>query len=297
VGVFLNKTAAQQAAVTLSGGLDADVVTAIPKAAELWAYEQTLNRPLYCIVLDGREFNGTTTNATDLHTHSATGVSITIAQDRDVAAWDALFAKNSAVGTVLGLKAGRSVETNIGEVEGNNIQNVAQGRWINPGLSSGQPLSYYNDDPATGDFKVLDEKGYIFPEAAADKIVMNDDHTCDAADSDFYCMANTAVYAKAHRAIYNYLLNEKNKKVRIDPESGNIAPADCARFENQGNKVIGIPEGEMYRAEEISGGATLCDPEQDVLGTSTVELQFEVVPFGYSRSIKGTISFTKKLSN
>lgn len=296
IGVFLNKTSTQQTAATFTGGLDSDVITAIPKAAELWAYEQNLNRPPYCIILDGRAFNGTSTAAADLRALNATGVGVTIAQDNDVAAWDSLFAKHSAVGTVLGLKAGRSVETNIGEVEGNNIQIEVQSRWINPGLSSGQPLKYYNDDPDTGDFKVLSDKGFIFPEVAPSKIVMNDDHACDAIDSDFYCLANTAVYAKAHREIFNNVMNEKNKKVRIDPESGYIMATDCARFENQGNAVIGVPEGTMYTAEEISGGDTFCDPEQDVLNTSTIELQFEVVPFGYSRAIKGRISFTKKLT-
>lgn len=296
IGVFINKTSVQQAAVTLTTGLDADVLAAITKATEFWSYEQNLNRPPYCIVLEGREFNGGSTAALDLRTLEAIGVSVTIAQDNDVSAWDALFAKHAAVGTVLGLKAGRSVETNIGEVEGNDIIDKSAGRWLNPGLSSGQKLTAYNDDPDTGDFKVLGEKGYIFPEVAGSKVVMNDDNTCDASDSDFYCMANTAVYAKAHREIYANLLNEKNKKVRVDPATGEIAPGDCARFENQGNKVIGTPEGEMFRANEISGGKTYCDPAQDVVTTSNVELQFEVVPFGYARSITGVIKFSKSLS-
>jgi hypothetical protein len=270
---------------------------AIPKAAALWADEQNRNRPLACIILEGRNFGGSANDAGDLRAQESTGVSVVIAQDKDWADSDANFTNHAAVGTVLGLKAGRSVETNIGEVEGNNIQDKALGRWLNPGLSNNAKLSDFNDDPDTGDFAILGAKGYILPEVHGNKVVMNDDHTCDLIESDFYCMANTAVYAKAHREIYKNVLNEKNKKVKIDPATGNIDAVDCARFENQGNKVIGIPEGDMYRASEISGGKTFCDPEQDVLGTSKVELKFEVVPYGYSRGISGTIKFTKKLSN
>jgi hypothetical protein len=298
LGFISNKTDVEMGALTIVDGLPEEVGDALSAASILWEDQRTRNRPLACILIEGFKFSGTPGSAADLRANEATGVGVVIAQDTDIVFGSKLSVKHhAAVGTALGVKAGRTVETNIGETEGNDLQDKALGRWINPGLSSNTLASALNDDPNASDYDLLTEKGYIFPRAyqGYPGVFFDDDPSCDLATSDFYSLSNTAVYVKAHREIYASLVGEVNKKIFIDTASGNITAADCARFENLGNDVIGAT-GFMTRAAEISGGKTFCDPNQNVLGTSEVKVGYEIVPVGYSRAIKGSISFTKKIS-
>lgn len=299
VGWVSNYTDVQFGSLTIVDGLPENVGEAITAASLLWTEERDKNRPLHCILVDGFKLSAAPSAIADMRDKEAIGVGVVISQDRDAVFGTSLCVKHhSSVGTALGIKAGKSVETNIGEVERNNLQDVRLGKWVNPGLSNNNAITTLNDSPTASDFELLTEKGYIFARGyqGYPGVFFDDDPSCEVATSDYYSLSNTAVYAKAHREIYKRLVGEINKKILIDVETGQITASDCARFENLGNEVIGAT-GFMTRAGEISGGQTLCNPAQDVLTTSKVAVGFAIVPVGYARKIEGTISFTKKLSN
>ena len=70
----------------LTGGLDGDVLTAIPLAQALYVEENvSFKRPCQMII-EGRSFNGTVAAATDLRSLSAENVSVTIGADPIISA-------------------------------------------------------------------------------------------------------------------------------------------------------------------------------------------------------------------
>ncbi len=287
-GVFLNVVSGETA-----DGLDEDVWTAIAVAQQLADYERSLNRPIH-IYIEGRGLAGNTTDVGDARAQLCGQVSLVIAQDLDIAALDASFTTHAAVGTVVGIKAFQKVNDNIGYVGGANIQSKADGRWVRPGLSSNLALTEYDDDPTDGDFKTLGDKGFIFPMAymEQDGVFFNDDPTCDAIDSDFYCCANSETYNKAHRALYKALLPKVNSTTLVDPDTGKLAASVCQEYEEIGETAL----FEMQKAGEISGKKVFCDPDQNVLLTSEVLDEFEIVPTGTARKVGGSIKFVKKVS-
>jgi hypothetical protein len=281
---------------TLTTGLDADVLTAIDKAQALCNLQKTLNRPL-TIILEGKQLNGSISSVLDLHTKNAGDVAVVILQDLDIAALDALFAKHAAVGTALGACGKRRVNESIGFVgtteNGTNLQDAATGRWLRPGLSNNQPLSFFNDDPETGDFVLLDGKGFLLGETFDDYpgVYFGNDNTCGDLETDFTSIRASRVESKAHRTLYLALIPSIRSTQLIDPETGFLATTTAMALEAIGNEAIA-----KNMAGEVSGFKTIIDPEQNLITTNNLNVQFEIVQTGTLNKISGTITYKLKLS-
>lgn len=280
---------------TLTTGFDADVMAACLKAKALCASQRNLNRPIN-VIIEGRQLNGSVSAVVDLHTLDCGDVTVCAIQDLDIAALDGLFAKHAAVGTALGASAKRRSNESIGFVGtadyGTNLQRPETGRWMRPGLSSNNPLSFYNDDPDNGDFKLLDDKGVLICEVFDDYlgVYFGTDNTCGDVETDFTSIRATRVYNKAHRTLFKALIPSIRSTQLIDADSGKLAPSTVMSLESIGNNAV-----KNNMPGEVSGFRTIIDPDQQLLTTNTLEVDFEIVQTGTLNKINGTITYRLKL--
>lgn len=272
-------------------GLDVDVFAAIIKAQQLAESEFALHRPV-AVILEGRAFNDTAANATDLRTYDAEYVSVCIAQDQAVVqAMDSELCESyAAVGTLLGTVSAAKVNENVAWVRKFPITSVTEQRFISVGLSSGNLVSTYSD----ASLGLLNDKGYIFarPHIGFAGFWWNDSSTCTAISSDFAYLENVRTIQKAARIIRRHLLPDLNSPLAVDPESGLLDATTCKYFEVQGAVALGT----MVQDNEVTGIDVFVDPEQNVLSTSKLVTRFTLVPYGTARQIEGQVGFDNPLN-
>lgn len=296
LGVCMNPASGYSS--TLLDGLDADVQAAIPKAQLLadWAWDG--DRPMN-IILEGREFNGTSAAAADLRDITgveAENVSVTIIQDYDYADdLNALRQKHAAVGTVLGMAAAFAVHENIGEVERGNIQDVAREAYVTVGFSSHEKVADRLDDIDT-----LDTKGYIFGHKFTDYdgVFINNDHTCTPIQLDaegnknLHQLSFGRTVGKAKRLIRTALLPKVKTTQVIDAATGKLTVGAVKYFEGIGNTEL----NRMVSDGELSAGETYVDADSDLLNPPRELLvDFAVVPVGTIDKFTGSINLKSQL--
>jgi hypothetical protein len=273
-----------------SSGLDGDVLTntsgtfsgAIIKAQELAAAEEVLHRPVM-IFVEGRGFNGTVGDATDLHLLNCPQVAVTIAQDKDVASLDALFSGYASVECLLGMTARRAVNECVGFVADGNLQDQAKGIYVQPALSSGTLLSGYT----AANLSALAAKAYITPltYAGVAGVYFNRSFTCVLETDDYARIQLNRVIHKAIRLVYAALVPEINRTIKVEPSTGKMTPGMCKYFEEKGEAALDA------MANEFSGKSVFCDPNQNVISTSKVTVRISIVPDGTAESIDVFIGF------
>jgi len=196
-----------------TGGLDGQVLAAVPKAQLLAEYSESVHAPVSAIGLEGRGFNGTPTAATDLRTLSANKVSVVIAQDLSSTAAIADPA-HAAIGTWLGCVSKAPVNANIAWPERFPLTDALRGKWLKAGLSGGTSIAAY-----TGrQLDLLDEKGYIFARTIPQLpgVHFNDSHTCTEAADD-YCRAEmNRVMDKAVKAVRRAIAPKLMSPILVD---------------------------------------------------------------------------------
>ena len=282
---------------TLTDGLDADVLAAIPKAQELYNSEAAEFR--YCqIVLEGRAFNGTTGSAKDLRTLSAPNVSVAILADPTISKLATIYNNYAAVEDVLALLSVAAVSQNIGENNRTlfNLQNVAREYYSGSsdiagciGLSSNAVLSNYVE----ADLAALNAKGYIFgePVAGLTGLYLNDSHTCVELTSDYAYIENNATIDKATALARTALLPKVNARLKADTTSGQLAAV-----EEQGLIAIAVDSlAGMETDGDISGGRDAeinpDNPDYDLLAGDDLVVAVSFVPMAIGRTISLQIGF------
>lgn len=275
---------------TLETGLDADVVSAIPKAQELLDFEFDHFRYSDAFI-EGRSFNGTAAAALDLRTLASKGVSVVIAADKSISEGDALFNGYAAVGDVLGITSFAAVSQNIGELsEEFNLTNVAQEVFITAGLSSNKPLSDYSDT----ELDALHDKGYIFGDTNPGEVGfwLNDSSTCIALTSDFAYKENNRTINKAIKLARKALQPRIKSRIYVDPDTGKIAATDAKELETLTRGAL----KPMLNDGDLSGGIdAYVNPDQNILSTSVLNVELTFVPVAIGRQIKLTIGFDNPL--
>jgi hypothetical protein len=272
---------------TLTTGLDADVIAAIPKAQALYEDEFSKFR-MASFLIEGRSFNGTAAAALDLRTLNAANVSVTIAQDPDVAALETEYAGYAAVGDVLGLISKAAVSQNIGEYQPDfNLNNTGLNLFVTAALSSGSDINSYAD----ADLDTLDDKGYIFPIAVAglDGFYLNDSHTASALlNNDYAYIENNRTIEKAVFLARQALLPRVKSRVQVDSATGQLAPEDVKTLETIGKRAL----AGMETDGDVSGGIDCyVDPEQDIIATSRIDVEVSFIPVSIARQITLSIGF------
>jgi hypothetical protein len=296
LGVVRNPDMATYTPV-LSGGLDSDVLAAIPKAQELIDTLRTDNIYIDGIMLEGREFNGTIAAATDLTTLAAQNVGVVIAQDPAITALATEYAKYAAVGAALGMISVRKVSENMGSVDIVNkpdiakgkenypLTNAANGLWLKAALSSGVLVNALSQTEKTA----LTQKGYIFAGSyeGYPYVYFNNSTTCTASSDDFSRIEKNRTWNKAARYCIETLTPRINSTVKIDENTGFIKSSTVASWES----AVKAKLGNMLADDEVSAIDVYIDPKQNVLSGSPVKVKLSVTPDGIAEAIEVDLGF------
>lgn len=295
-GVVLNPTGAYTS--SLSGGLDADVLAAIPKAQALADEEYGESRPIDNIIIEGREFNGTVGDATVLRA-LANGpyrdVSVVIAQDPAVAELDALYADYAAVGAALGLSLNKTISQSYAQpIAQFNLTDAATGRFLSAGLSNNQPLS--NLDAASQ--AALSNKGYIFgrtfPQYAG--VYFNQSHVCAPFTDDYQYGELRDVMNEAVRLTHPVMIPYVNSTEWDVQENGRIIRRQTALVEGEIAGALGpiephVSEVVFINVDPAVNNQGVAHPS--FLDDSTLRVQIGLRPKGKSVVISVEIGYTR----
>jgi hypothetical protein len=271
---------------TLTTGLDAEVLAAIPKAQQLVDQEAAEFR--YCsIVIEGRSYNGTAANAADLRALDAEGVSVVIAADSTISGSDARYAGYAAVGDFLGMLSKAAVSQDCGEmIEEFNLVDAGNDFYTNVGLSSNAKI----ETMAEASLTTLDEKGYIFAERAAGLpgAWFNDTHTCTLLTSDYAYIENNRTIDKIINLARIALLPAVKSRLKADETTGLLSDASRGNLEDIAKDSI----ESMKTDGDISGGIDAwIDPNTDVLAGEDIEVELTTIPIPIGRKISLAVGF------
>jgi hypothetical protein len=269
---------------TISTGLDADVLSAIPKADQLSLEEESYYRPVE-IILEGKYFTGTPASAIDLHTLDNSNVSVVILADNDISTAETEYQGYAAVGTVLGCVSLASVNENIGWAEKFNIQSSADERFVNVGLSSGLKLSAYTEAQQ----QTLNDKGFIIPELIIGEagVYLNDSYTCTSPDDDFAYIENNRTIKKAIRLVYKALAPKVKRPTKVDKNTGYLPTEVIKFYQTTAKSAMEV----LLRNNECSDVDAFMNPKQNLLATNELVVEIEIIPTGTARKIKVPIGF------
>lgn len=280
-------------------GFPEDVFGSIQLGQQLYDWAFSTFRPCQ-IILEGRDFNAANA-ASALNLRNITisnqvleafKVSVCIAQDWKFAdGLDAIRKKMADLGTMLGSIAKKAVNENIGEVEGGNLVDTTNNKWLVAGLSNHQTIAGWDSQ-----LEALDSKGYIFAISYTGiaGYYWNNDHTCTPIkkDKDGYFNEYTISYGRVHdkavRDLRTCLLPKVKSTQPVDPNTGKLPQALVTYFER-------LADDEVFNAMAAEGlitaGKTTVDPESDLLiSPRELKVSFVLVPTGQIDEIKGTIN-------
>lgn len=289
VGVILNPVNGTGGTVT--AGLEADVLAAIPKAQAVADEVYGLHFPVD-IVIEGRGFNASTIGTlTDLRTFDCENVSVVVAQDLAISG-DTTNTQTgyTAVGAYLGMTASKGVADSPAEVGLNyqgNIQGLAVERFISYGYGN-LPLTNYSitDQGVIYDFHYVALRTF----QGTKGIYFTQSFTCADDENDFIFLELSRTHNKAHRNIYKAYVPYINTKFRLTEQG--LLPGEVVKYlENIGNNVF----TQMQTNGEISAGRTYIDPEQSVVLSRKLVVKWKMVPMGKLEAVDGELSFTLNL--
>jgi hypothetical protein len=235
----------------------------------------------------------------DLREKNAPNVTVSIAQDPGIAAWDASYSKYADIGAVLGMLAVRQVNENLGSVNILNKPSIAKGdpdypltnagklRWLSATLSDGTLVSGLS----SADKKALTDKGYIYAGSYAgyDGVFFNSSPTAVELASDYSYIERNRVWNKAARLIRNTLIPEVKGVVKKDPTTGYIKSTTISRWTGLLNKALEA----MASAEEISGFGIYIDPKQVLSASSPLLVKANVVADDVVHEFEVDLGLTK----
>ena len=280
-------------------GFPEDVFGSIQLAQQLYDWAFSTFRPCQ-VILEGRDFNATNAAAAqDLRNITISNqvleafkVSVCIAQDWKYAdGLDAIRKKMADLGTMLGSIAKKAVNENIGEVEGGNLVDVTNNKWLVAGLSNHQTVAGWDSQ-----LEALDSKGYVFAISYTGiaGYYWNNDHTCTPIkkDKDGYFNEYTISYGRTHdkavRDLRTCLLPKVKSTQPVDPSTGKLPQALVTYFERLADDDV---FNTMAAEGLITAGKTTVDPNSDLLiSPRELNVSFVLVPTGQIDGIKGTIN-------
>ena len=284
-GVVLNPLASYTA--TLAGGLDADVLGAIPKAQALAEGELDLKRPLQ-IVLEGRSFNGPVGPATDLRSLNAENVHVTIMADNSIAGSQTIHSGYAALGVTLGTISSAEVNESIGWTNKFDLIDRENGLYLDPYLSSGAKAS-----TVEADYQALTDKGFIFARNYVGQSGTYFDAfpTCKNITSDYAWGQEQRVIQKAIRLTYDALFPMINSPIKIDSTTGAMDVGTAKTFEQEAESGLNV----MVSQSQVSGISAFVDVNQDVQATGTVVVVIKIVSIATGRVIEIKLGFAKQI--
>lgn len=256
-------------------GIDADVLSALPKAQTLAEYAaESLYAPVF-IALEGRGYSGKPADLKDLSDQTSNMCCVVLGDTvKD--------SGNAAMGTFAGRVASVPVQRNIGR--------VADG----PLAPAVMYLGEKTVDEAGDDIATIYDKGYITPRTYVGRtgyFFSDDRMACDPTDDYAHLTARRTV-DKAARIAYDTLLDFMLGEIEVNDDGTMQQPV----LKDWQAAVESAVDTQMTAAGELSasgGSGCICyiDPSQNVLSTSTVNVTLKVRPYGYARFINVELGF------
>lgn len=236
------------------------------------------------------------TSLPNLRTLTDQYVSCIIGQDGgNLGAWLSLYYGSSVPcwGSVLGLCSAANVGYDIGWVQQFNISNGSE--MAIPALSnnmSGNSLYANLFASQFGLLNQLDAYGYIFamnrPNLTGTWV--NDSHVANLPTSDYNYIERVRVICKAARIAYTALSPYINGPLNINTD-GTLNSLTIAQLIGSLNPSL----NQMVIDGNISQFKVIINPRQNVVSTSTVQVQIKIIPLGVARTIDVLLSYTTSL--
>ena len=252
---------------------------------------ETNHKPISSVILSG-EISGTASLAgytTNLHTLTASGVSVTIGQDGANTGNHIFKATGKSItnlGQVLGSVAKSSVSQSIAWVGGFKVNSTELNTIA---FANGEK---YND-LSDGVIANLDSYGFLFLRnyVGTSGTYHNRPYTAVALTSDY-------AFIYLNRTIDKFIANVRatvlpalgsNVKLNTDGTLSGDAINSFKSLAQQGGDVL-------LRAGELSDYAIIIDPSQDILSTNTLTITAQLLPLGVADFITINVGFTTSLS-
>jgi len=224
----------------------------------------------------------------DLRTFAKKNVSVVIGEDAGgiAATLTSTNVSVSCIGAVLGAVSAAKVNENIGWVS--KFDFAGGGQLTTPAFSTAVLVK----DTATSQLDSLNTYHYIFlrQHVGLAGTFANDSYTTDVDTSDYATIENNRTIDKAVRGVRTLLLPHLNSPLLVNAD-GTLTEDTVGFFTNEAGRAL----EQMERNEEVSAFAVTIDPTQNVLSTSTLEINIKVIPVGVARQIQVNIGFTVKI--
>lgn len=270
--VFVNKILPVGYTISLTAGLDADVINTNTKLQELCEYYDTRNRYL-CTVQPGIGFLiANIATLRDNNTVTKNRVNILLAADES--------SGKAAIGLYAGWLAKNSYWHNPARVASGA---VADAGWLVDGTKA----------DAAGSINIQDtlfDKRYTyfrqFPQKSG--FFFSDDPTTTAVSDDYSSVSWNRVINKAAAIAYLILLEKLNDDVPADPISGGIAKSLAADWESDVERAI---TQQMITAGAITAVKCTVNTTDSNLQTDQVKSTLRIVRNGQAKTIIVDIGF------
>jgi hypothetical protein len=287
---------------TALNAMDSDSYNSIAAAQALYDWADARN--LSCnIVVEGREFTGTSGTAVDLRAIvgvKAHKVTLVVGQDYNYAEslTQAEHKKHAAVGTILGSIALAEISQNIGEYEDPDLAINDSVNFVVPGLSN-----HTRTRDRFTDLDTLNTKAYAFaltiPGITSTR--WNGDPTCTPieVDSDNNMSESTIslgrVNDEVRRRLRTRLLPKIKTRQRIDPATGKLDSKTVQAFNALGDTDFKNLFNEGHISSEGSG-CTKVDPNSNLsVQPRILTVNFAYVPMGQVDEIRGKVNIKTTL--
>ena len=254
---------------------------------------QGQNMPLS--VVFSSDYTGVTDLSTlaDLRALNAPNVSVTLAESGSgnaPALRTALGKTLGSVGNTLGAVAFAKVNESIGYVEKFPI---SDGIEYVSALIGNDSAGTNIKDIGAATLDSLNDKGYIIPRKFVDNpnTYYADSPTSVTVSDDFAYIENNRTIDKAIRGIRTRVQPKLNAPLILEAD-GTLNESTTTVFKDLTEKTL----EEMENNEEISAFEVVINPEQNVLSTSTIEIQVNIVPTGTARQIVINIGFKPSIA-
>lgn len=250
-----------------TNGIDDDVYDAITNAqvlAEAYAANITPLR----VLLEGREFTGTTSALTDLNTLTKNRSAVLIG--------GTLNDKSCSTGLAMGMAASLPVQRKISRVQNGSLP-------INAAYVGTALVDTFSGIGA------IHDKGFItirkFPTQGG--YFFSSDHMAAGATDDYYLLARGRVIDKAQVLTYGVYVQEVDNDV-ILIAGGKLDPGVIAYLQNKIEEEI---KDSMVAKGECSDVIAFIDPNQDIITNNELNLSVTLLGVGYLGNITVNLGF------
>ena len=272
--VGMNRLPPEEYSPILTRGIDQDAITAISSAQSVAESAAGSIRPVRGFI-PALGYDQTVEGLYKPREGSYNRFAMVLASDDPVG-------KTAAIGRILGRAAAIEPQVSIARVRDGAIDTEGY-------LTNGKTV-----DEMVARLDALHDAGYIiyrtFP--TLEGVYLNDDPAA-APVSDDYAQINLGrVVDKAVVTAYNTYITSIMDNVEVDPSSGKIAAEKAVYFQSLIERDLAQQMGDM-----ISGFTAFVGADQNVLGTSSLGVNLEIVPLGTLRKITINLSFANPYNN